>query len=131
MYVCIYVEREREREREREKAGGSPKRCRNPHAPTQVDGNHSALAELAAGGADVNWRHPSWRLASPLHKAAQLGHAQVVDGCGCVGVGRWEGGREVGAAGADAQPPSLGRSSTITVIRTISACVGDICDGRG
>ena len=96
--VCMYVYmyRERERERERQGAGGSPKRCRNPHAPTQVDGNHSALAELAAGGADVNWRHPSWRLASPLHKAAQLGHAQVVDVGVGVGAWVWVGGREGG-----------------------------------
>jgi ankyrin repeat protein len=29
--------------------------------------------------ADVNWRNSDWRLATPLHKAAQSGNSKVVE----------------------------------------------------
>jgi hypothetical protein len=42
-------------------------------------GNLSLLAPLQARGADVNWRNPDWRLATPLHKASEHGHLAVVE----------------------------------------------------
>lgn len=37
------------------------------------------MAALHAQGADVNWRNPDWRLATPLHKASEHGHLDVVN----------------------------------------------------
>lgn len=42
-------------------------------------GEAHKLGSLHVRGADLNWRNPDWRLAAPLHKAAQLGHVAVLD----------------------------------------------------
>jgi len=43
------------------------------------EGKEEGIKQLVEQGADINYRNPDWRLAAPIHKAAEHGHSKVFD----------------------------------------------------